>query len=47
MCGVQGIPFPEADVNALDVVMEYALTQLNFSPQNIVLYAWSIGELYV
>lgn len=40
----QGLPFPEAEKNAMDVVIQYAINDLGFKPENIVLYAWSIGQ---
>ena len=39
----QGQPFPEQERNAIDVVMQYAIHKLGFEPNQIVLYAWSIG----
>ncbi|CAK8673071.1 unnamed protein product [Clavelina lepadiformis] len=41
--GSSGKPFPDAENNALDVVMQYAIHKLNFKPENIILFAWSIG----
>ncbi|CAH1271079.1 ABHD16A [Branchiostoma lanceolatum] len=41
--GSTGIPMPENEGNAIDVVMQYAIHQLGFSPENIVIFAWSIG----
>lgn len=37
------MPFPDAEQKAVDVVMQYAINKLDFSPENIVLFAWSIG----
>lgn len=39
----QGIPFPSQEQNAIDIVMQFAIHRLGFRPQNIILYAWSIG----
>ncbi|XP_076057452.1 phosphatidylserine lipase ABHD16A isoform X2 [Oratosquilla oratoria] len=41
--GSTGTPFPVQEQNAIDVVMQYAIHKLNFTPENIVIYAWSIG----
>uniref|UniRef100_S4RWJ5 AB hydrolase-1 domain-containing protein n=1 Tax=Petromyzon marinus TaxID=7757 RepID=S4RWJ5_PETMA len=41
--GSTGVPFPQAEANAMDVVMQYATERLGFQPTQIVLYAWSIG----
>lgn len=38
-----GTPFPEAEKNAIDVVMQYAIHKLNFQVENIYVFAWSIG----
>ncbi|XP_074599987.1 phosphatidylserine lipase ABHD16A-like [Brevipalpus obovatus] len=38
-----GEPFPEQEVNAVDVVMKYAMEDLKFTPDNIILFGWSIG----
>ncbi|UYV62829.1 ABHD16A [Cordylochernes scorpioides] len=40
---VQGVPFPDQDTNAIDVVIQMAIHKLGFQPSNILLYAWSIG----
>lgn len=40
---LQGVPLPQSEANAMDVVMRYALQHLRFAPRDIVLYAWSIG----
>ncbi len=40
----QGLPFPTQELNAVDVVVRYAVTKLGFAFEDIVLYAWSIGE---
>ncbi|XP_021341768.1 protein ABHD16A-like [Mizuhopecten yessoensis] len=41
--GSSGSPTPEQDQNAIDAVMQYAIQKLNFTPDNISLFAWSIG----
>ena len=40
----QGLPFPSQEFNAIDVVVRYAVTELGFAFQDIIMYAWSIGE---
>lgn len=42
MCST-GSPYPQSDVYALEVVMEYAVGLLGFTPPNIILFGWSIG----
>ncbi|XP_013406643.1 protein ABHD16A-like [Lingula anatina] len=41
--GSTGAPFPEQEQNAVDTVMQYAITKLGFKPEEIILFAWSIG----
>jgi len=41
--GSTGEAFPEQEMNAIDVVIQFALHRLGFQLENIVLYAWSIG----
>ncbi|KAG8506040.1 Phosphatidylserine lipase ABHD16A, partial [Galemys pyrenaicus] len=41
--GSTGVPFPQNEANAMDVVIQYAIYRLGFQPQDIILYAWSIG----
>lgn len=38
-----GLPFPSQEFNAVDVVVRYAVTELGFAFQDIIMYAWSIG----
>ncbi|KAF7236218.1 Phosphatidylserine lipase ABHD16A [Varanus komodoensis] len=38
-----GVPLPQNEANAMDVVMQYAIHRLGFLPEDILLYAWSIG----
>ena len=39
----QGFPFPDQERNAVDVVLQYATKKLGFRPEEIVIFAWSIG----
>lgn len=39
----QGKPFPDQDQNAMDAVVQFAINKLGFSPENIVMFGWSIG----
>ncbi|XP_076414339.1 phosphatidylserine lipase ABHD16A isoform X2 [Peromyscus maniculatus bairdii] len=41
--GSTGVPFPQNEANAMDVVVQFAIHRLGFQPQDIVIYAWSIG----
>ncbi|KAL1478462.1 hypothetical protein MTO96_016231 [Rhipicephalus appendiculatus] len=41
--GSTGVPFPDQEKNAVDVVMQFAIHRLGFAPENIIVYAWSIG----
>uniref|UniRef100_A0A8V5H0Z6 AB hydrolase-1 domain-containing protein n=1 Tax=Melopsittacus undulatus TaxID=13146 RepID=A0A8V5H0Z6_MELUD len=41
--GSTGVPLPQSEANAMDVVVRFALQELQFPPHSIVLYAWSIG----
>ncbi|XP_053908107.1 phosphatidylserine lipase ABHD16A isoform X2 [Cuculus canorus] len=41
--GSTGVPLPQSEANAMDVVLRFALQRLRFPPQRIVVYAWSIG----
>ncbi|XP_045148684.1 phosphatidylserine lipase ABHD16A isoform X2 [Echinops telfairi] len=41
--GSTGVPFPQNEANAMDVVVQFAIHRLGFQPQDIVVYAWSIG----
>ncbi|EEB18080.1 protein BAT5, putative [Pediculus humanus corporis] len=41
--GSTGIPFPSQEQNAIDCVMQFSINHLKFSPDNIVLFGWSIG----
>lgn len=40
---LQGVPFPQNEANAMDVVIQYAIHKLGFQLNDIVVYAWSIG----
>lgn len=39
----QGNPYPDDVANGVDAVMQFAINKLNFQPENIMLFAWSIG----
>ncbi|CAH1787289.1 unnamed protein product [Owenia fusiformis] len=41
--GSTGVPLPDSEQNAVDVVMQFAINKLGFQPDQIVLFAWSIG----
>ncbi|XP_067865569.1 phosphatidylserine lipase ABHD16A isoform X2 [Heterodontus francisci] len=41
--GSTGVPFPQNEANAMDVVVQYAIHSLNFQIEDIIVYAWSIG----
>ncbi|XP_068733049.1 phosphatidylserine lipase ABHD16A-like [Montipora capricornis] len=41
--GSSGLPSPESERNAMEVVMQYAIEKLGFPADKIVIYAWSIG----
>ncbi|KAM7421134.1 hypothetical protein PAMA_015344 [Pampus argenteus] len=41
--GSTGVPFPQNEANAMDVVIQYAIHKLGFQLSDIVIYAWSIG----
>ncbi|GAB0089643.1 ABHD16A [Sergentomyia squamirostris] len=41
--GSTGQPYPDQDQNAVDAVMKFAIHKLGFSPENILLFGWSIG----
>lgn len=38
-----GLPFPSEECNAIDVVIKYAVCELEFSFEDIIIYGWSIG----
>ena len=40
---IQGVPWPESEKNAIDVVMQYAIQRLGFHIEDIILFSWSIG----
>lgn len=39
----QGVPFPQNEANAMDVVIQFAIHKLGFQLNDIIIYAWSIG----
>ncbi|XP_049546044.1 phosphatidylserine lipase ABHD16A isoform X1 [Anopheles darlingi] len=41
--GSSGRPYPDQDQNAIDAVVQFAINELGFRPENIILYGWSIG----
>ncbi|KAM8870237.1 phosphatidylserine lipase ABHD16A [Spinachia spinachia] len=41
--GSTGVPFPQNEANAMDVVIQFAIHKLGFKITDIVIYAWSIG----
>ncbi|KAI0213665.1 Phosphatidylserine lipase ABHD16A [Lamellibrachia satsuma] len=41
--GSTGVPWPHSEQNAIDAVMQYTIQKLHYQPENIVLFAWSIG----
>ncbi|XP_028156321.1 protein ABHD16A isoform X3 [Ostrinia furnacalis] len=41
--GSTGQPYPSQEQNAIDAVIQYAINELNFMPENMVMYGWSIG----
>lgn len=41
--GSTGLPYPSQEQNAIDAVMQYAINELNFQPENVVMFGWSIG----
>ncbi|KAJ8289860.1 hypothetical protein GJAV_G00006150 [Gymnothorax javanicus] len=41
--GSTGVPFPQNEANAMDVVIQFAVHKLGFQLKDIMVYAWSIG----
>uniref|UniRef100_A0A1B6EY25 Uncharacterized protein n=1 Tax=Cuerna arida TaxID=1464854 RepID=A0A1B6EY25_9HEMI len=41
--GSTGMPYPEQEQNAVDIVIQFAIGRLGFQPENIILFGWSIG----
>ncbi|RWS28627.1 abhydrolase domain-containing protein 16A-like protein [Leptotrombidium deliense] len=41
--GSTGCPFPDQEVNAIDAVIKFAIENLGFKINEIILFAWSIG----
>ncbi|XP_007431243.2 protein ABHD16B-like [Python bivittatus] len=39
-----GKPYPQNDINAMDVVIRYAMHRLNFSLEDIAIYGYSLGS---
>ncbi|KAG8127716.1 putative HLA-B associated transcript 5 isoform CRA_b protein [Naja naja] len=40
--GSTGVPLPQNEANAMDVVMQYAIHRLGFLPEDIILYACAV-----
>jgi dipeptidyl aminopeptidase/acylaminoacyl peptidase len=41
--GEKGLPYPPEEQDAVDTVMQFAIHGLGFKPENIIIFAWSIG----
>ncbi|TMW51494.1 hypothetical protein DOY81_003399 [Sarcophaga bullata] len=41
--GSTGKPYPDEDKNAIEAVVQFAIYQLGFAVEDIILYGWSIG----
>jgi pimeloyl-ACP methyl ester carboxylesterase len=41
--GSTGTPYPPAELNAAEAIFDYAVNELGFKEENIILFAWSIG----
>ena len=41
--GSSGKPYPAQEQCAIDAVMQYAIHELGFKPEDIIVYGWSIG----
>lgn len=41
--GSTGVPYPDQEVAAVDVVVKFAMDRLQFAPSQIIIYGWSIG----
>ncbi len=41
--GSTGLPFPQNEINAIDVVIQFAVEKLGFKLNDILLFGWSIG----
>merc|ERR1711962_1611425 len=41
--GSTGTPLPDQETNAVDAVMQFAILELGFSPNQIIVHGWSIG----
>ncbi|KAF4532430.1 hypothetical protein B566_EDAN003883 [Ephemera danica] len=38
-----GTPYPDAVTNGVNTIIQFAIHKLHFQPENILLFAWSIG----
>jgi len=41
--GSTGVPLPEQECGAVDVVMQFAINRLGFAEEDVAIFAWSIG----
>ncbi|CAH0716226.1 unnamed protein product, partial [Brenthis ino] len=41
--GSTGVPFPRQEQNAIDAIMQYAINELEYEVEDIILFGWSIG----
>lgn len=41
--GSTGLPFPEQEVAAIDVIVKFAIDKLGFKEEDIIFMGWSIG----
>lgn len=41
--GSTGTPYPKQEQAAMEVVIQYAIEELGFGPEDMILFAWSIG----
>ncbi|XP_034952441.1 phosphatidylserine lipase ABHD16A [Chelonus insularis] len=41
--GSTGSPFPDAEIDAIEAVMRFAIEKLGFPEERIIVYGWSIG----
>lgn len=40
---MQGRPYPDQDKHAINAVIQFAIHKLGFTPEQIILFGWSIG----
>lgn len=41
--GSTGVPWPQSEVNSIDVVVNFAIDKLGFKLEEIIMFGWSIG----